>query len=64
MKIGFLGMLALIFITLKLTGYIAWSWIWVLAPLWGGFALGFFIMFIAAVFVAWEKTSRRNIWRL
>ena len=63
MKIGFWGMLTLIFITLKLTGYIAWSWIWVLAPLWGGFVFGLFIMFIAAVFVAWEKTSRRNIRR-
>ena len=31
---GFLGLLTLIFITLKLTGYIAWSWWWVLAPMW------------------------------
>jgi hypothetical protein len=33
-RIGFAGLLALIFITLKLTGYIDWSWWWVLAPLW------------------------------
>jgi hypothetical protein len=32
--IGFLGALALLFIGLKLTGYIGWSWIWVLSPLW------------------------------
>lgn len=32
--IGFLGILALIFITLKLTHFIDWSWLWVLAPLW------------------------------
>lgn len=32
--IGFLGVLCLIFITLKLTGYITWSWWAVLAPLW------------------------------
>jgi len=32
----FLAILGLIFITLKLTGYIAWSWWWVLAPLWVG----------------------------
>jgi hypothetical protein len=31
---GFLGILTLIFITLKLTGYISWSWCWVLSPLW------------------------------
>lgn len=34
-----LGLLGLIFITLKLTGHIAWSWWWVLAPFWGPFAL-------------------------
>ncbi len=32
--IGFLGLLAIVFIALKLTGTIAWSWWWVLAPLW------------------------------
>lgn len=32
--IGFLGVLTLIFITLKLLGVIAWSWWWVLAPMW------------------------------
>lgn len=32
--IGFFGLLAIVFITLKLTGYITWSWWWVLAPLW------------------------------
>lgn len=32
--IGFVGALALLFIGLKLTGHIAWPWLWVLAPLW------------------------------
>jgi hypothetical protein len=32
--INFFGLLAIVFITLKLTGYITWSWWWVLAPLW------------------------------
>jgi hypothetical protein len=32
-NIGFWGLLALIFITLKLTHTIAWSWFWVLCPL-------------------------------
>lgn len=31
---GFLSSLALIFITLKLTDIIDWSWWWVLSPLW------------------------------
>jgi hypothetical protein len=32
--INFFGLLAIVFITLKLTGHITWSWWWVLAPLW------------------------------
>jgi len=32
--IGFSGLLAIVFITLKLCGVIAWSWWWVLSPLW------------------------------
>ena len=34
MQIGFIGLLTLLFIGLKLIGYIAWSWVWVLSPLW------------------------------
>lgn len=30
----FTGPLALLFITLKLMGYITWSWWWVLSPVW------------------------------
>ena len=33
-SIGFLGMLTILFIGLKLAGYITWSWWWVLSPLW------------------------------
>lgn len=32
--IGFCGVLTVLFIALKLTGFIHWSWIWVLSPLW------------------------------
>ena len=32
--VGFLGLLAILFIGLKLTHYIDWSWWWVLAPIW------------------------------
>lgn len=31
--IGFLGALTTLFIGLKLTGYIAWSWFWILSPM-------------------------------
>ena len=32
--IGFVGLLTIVFIVLKLTGYIDWSWQWVLSPIW------------------------------
>jgi hypothetical protein len=32
--VGFCGLLAILFIGLKLGGVIAWSWLWVLSPLW------------------------------
>ena len=32
--IGFTGVLTVLFIGLKLTGYIDWSWWWVLSPIW------------------------------
>jgi len=32
--VSFLGLLTVVFITLKLGGVIGWSWWWVLAPLW------------------------------
>jgi hypothetical protein len=34
--IGFVGVLTIVFIVLKLTHVIAWSWWWVLSPLWIG----------------------------
>lgn len=32
--ITFIDLLTLVFITLKLTGYITWSWLWVLSLMW------------------------------
>jgi len=32
--LGFADALTLLFIALKLTGCITWSWIWVLSPIW------------------------------
>ena len=46
--IGFFGLLAIVFITLRLTDMIDWSWWWVLSPLWGPVA--FVIAFVCVVF--------------
>jgi len=47
LNIGFPGLLALVFITLKLLGKITWSWWWVLCPLWIPLAL--FVLIIGAI---------------
>lgn len=44
--IGFCGLLTIVFITLKLTHTIDWSWWWVLSPLWIPFALVLLIFLI------------------
>lgn len=46
---GFTTLLAVLFIGLKLTGYISWSWVWVLSPIWGVFALVFAFIILAAL---------------
>jgi hypothetical protein len=48
------GILGLIFITLKLTGHITWSWLWVLAPFWIPFVV-FTIMIVAYFVVIFRK---------
>ena len=47
-SIGFMGLLQLVFIVLKLCGVIKWSWIWVLSPTW-------IEILIIAVIVIWLR---------
>lgn len=47
--IGFFGLLTIVFIVLKLTNVIAWSWLWVLSPLWIPFAIGLVISIIVLI---------------
>ena len=44
--IGFTGILAIVFIVLKLTKFIAWSWWWVLCPIWGPVAFVLVVLII------------------
>ena len=41
--------LALIFVVLKVTGLISWSWLWVLSPIWLTFL--FFAVILSAILV-------------
>ena len=50
--IGFTGLLTILFIALKLTGYVTWSWWWVLSPTWISFSIVFLILFIILIITA------------
>ena len=59
--IGFVGLLTILFIALKLTGNIDWSWWWVLSPIWIsiGLVLGI-LAIIAGIFGIAELAKNRN----
>lgn len=48
-NVGFLGLLGIVFITLKLCGVIDWSWWLVLLPIYGPIALA--IVIVVAIYV-------------
>lgn len=47
--IGLVGLLTVLFVGLKLTGYIAWSWIWVLSPLWISAVVGIGLVILGII---------------
>lgn len=59
--ISFFGLLAVLFIGLKLTDHIDWSWWWVLSPLWLPLAviLGILPVIGIWVFVKTRRGARR-----
>ncbi len=48
--IGFVGLLTIAFIVLKLLGAITWSWLWVLSPMWIPIALFFVIILCVVIY--------------
>jgi hypothetical protein len=53
--IGFGGLLAIVFITLKLLGKIDWPWLWVLSPIWIPLAIAAVVLVIAAIVIVFFK---------
>ena len=47
--VGFFGLLTIVFIACKITGFIDWSWWLVLLPIWGPLLLVLAIAFIAFI---------------
>jgi len=50
--ISFGSILTILFIALKLTGHITWSWLWVLSPLWISALSG--LILIGLVYLIWQ----------
>jgi len=53
--IGVAGLLGVVFVTLKLTHTIDWSWWWVTAPFWGPAALVLALFIIGGILVGIGK---------
>ena len=49
--IGFLGLLAIVFIVLKILKVITWSWIWVLTPIWLPTTIGLICLLIFIIII-------------
>lgn len=52
--VGFISLLTLLFIALKLCGVIKWSWFWVLSPPIISFILGIILIIIYEVFIKYR----------
>ena len=50
-SVGFSGVLTILFIGLKLTNHIDWSWFWVVSPILISYLLVFIITIVMAIFV-------------
>lgn len=59
-SIGFSGILFIVFLILKLTNVIAWSWWWVTAPLWITIALNILIIISIILFKFIIHRKKRN----
>lgn len=57
--IGFAGLLTIVFIVLKLTSVIGWSWLWVLAPIWISVLLTILIIALMILIAAAASPGRR-----
>ena len=53
--IGFVGLLTICFIVLKLIGIINWSWVWVISPIW---ITAIIIILLAIIFIVVEVKWR------
>jgi ABC-type antimicrobial peptide transport system permease subunit len=59
--VGFFGALTILFIALKLLGFIKWSWLWVLSPLWLPLAILLTLLLIGLIiFLVYRKVTKKT----
>lgn len=60
--IGVVGLLGVVFVALKLTHVIDWSWWYVTMPFWGGFAflLGALAVWILAMIIGGLRNANKS----
>ena len=58
MKIDFFGLLQIVFIVLKVTGLITWSWWMVFIPLWIELSIILIVLIIHAIIKKSERLRR------
>lgn len=56
--IGFIDLLTVVFIILKLTKVITWSWWWILSPMWITFSL---LLICEVALVIIEKRKKKAV---
>ena len=59
-SIGFCGVLAIVFIVLKLIGVISWPWIWVLSPIWIPIVLAVLYIILLFLVIKWLKKQEND----
>jgi uncharacterized membrane protein len=59
MKITFPTLLFLVFLVLKLTQVIGWSWWWITAPIWGTILIVFVLAFAVEIKKAYETPEQK-----
>lgn len=56
--VNFLGLLTSLFVGLKLTNHIDWSWWWVLAPLWLPLSVFVFVLSLILLIVWLDERTK------
>jgi len=56
--IGFTGLLTVLFVGLKLTHVIDWSWWWVLSPIWLSLILVLLVLIIVGLVLLIQSSSK------